>query len=535
MRRDILIGGAIVLAVGLIGLRFVGNHVASTSVDAALAHLPPGYSATHGAVSVDPASGASHVDKLVLLRNGQPLFSADDVTLTGLGAPDADGVPARLGHLTAHGAAFLTYRHIDRIELDGVALHNLRALIDPHSYPNGKPASADRMDLLASSDVFGATMHVEPPPPKNGGPIVAPFDVTVQHAHAEGIRSRLFAAPPTPEALQDPAFVTDLARAVAETSASVEGINAQLPQGSFTLGSETVQGYDAGRVQRASLEAIGWVGTTVPGSVSLQKFEVKNLDMTRLLDRLPALIANPQKAGTQLNDSVRFDSVDLRGFKADIPAAPLVTLESISGTNSYGTGGIITTTGEMKGLAIVTTGRAIKPTAQQALQQFGMADFAIDGSGRSRLDPSTGRVTGDGGQMTFRDLGTLHITYDLDGVPLSQQDPAQVADAFRNTKLIAAEMRWDDASLTGRLFKVAAAQTGKSEQELRATISLSLLGLIAMLPDQPDAADQVNAFLDGRHSLEITLAPPAPVRLGDLEAVPLPQKAHVLGVRITGS
>ncbi|MEJ0048701.1 MAG: hypothetical protein WDN04_23265 [Rhodospirillales bacterium] len=56
-----------------------------------------------------------------------------------------------------------------------------------------------------------------------------------------------------------------------------------------------------------------------------------------------------------------------------------------------------------------------------------------------------------------------------------------------------------------------------------------------MLPDQPDAADQVNAFLDGRHSLDISLAPPAPVRLGDLAAVPVPEKAHVLGVKIKGS
>jgi hypothetical protein len=129
----------------------------------------------------------------------------------------------------------------------------------------------------------------------------------------------------------------------------------------------------------------------------------------------------------------------------------------------------------------------------------------------------------------------LHISADLNGVPLTQQDPAHMADAFRDTKLIAADIRWDDASLAGRLFKVAAAQTGKSEQELRATIAMSLLGIAAVLPDQPDAADQINAFLDGRHSLEITLAPPAPVRLGDLASVPVPDKAHVLGVKIKGS
>ncbi|MEJ0048702.1 MAG: hypothetical protein WDN04_23270 [Rhodospirillales bacterium] len=56
--------------------------------------------------------------------------------------------------------------------------------------------------------------------------------------------------------------------------------------------------------------------------------------------------------------------------------------------------------------------------------------------------PRHRRVSGDGGQLTFRDLGTLHISYDLDGVPLGQQDAAHVADAFRDTKLIGADLRW---------------------------------------------------------------------------------------------
>jgi hypothetical protein len=534
MRRDILIGGAVVLVAGLIALRYAGNHVASNAVDLALTHLPPGYTATHGAIEIDPASGATHIDKLLLLRNGQPLFAADDATLTGIGEPDADGVPARLAHLTAHGASFLTYRRVDRIELDGVELHNLRALLDPASYPTGKPASTERMKLLESADIYGATLHVEPPPPANGGRAVPPFDVTAQHAHAAGISARLFSAPPPPNALSDPAFAADLLRAFAEESGSVEGISAQIPQGgTFTIGSDTVQGYDGGHVQSETLEAIGWVGTRVPGSVSLQKFEMKNLDTTRLLDRLPAMLADPKKAGAQLSDSVRYDSLDLHGFKADFPTAPLVTLQAVSATNSYSDAGVITGAGTLTGLAIVTTGRPLKPEAQRALQQFGMADFAIDASGKSRLDPATGRVTGEASEV-FRDLGTLHISADLDGVPLGQQDPAHVADAFRDTKLIAADLRWDDASLAGRLFKMAAAQTGKSEQELRATISLGLMGLTAMLPDQPDAADQVNAFLDGRHSLEIKLAPPAPVRLGDLASVPVPQKAQVLGAKIKG-
>ncbi|MEJ0048704.1 MAG: hypothetical protein WDN04_23280 [Rhodospirillales bacterium] len=152
-------------------------------------------------------------------------------------------MPARVGHLTAHGAAFLTYRHIDRIEADDVELHNLRALVDPRSYPNGKPASTDRMKLLASSDVYGVTLRVEPPPPADGGPVVPPFDMTMLHAHAAGLSARLFASPPSPDSLKSPAFAADLLRAIAEESASVEGISAQIPRaGSFTMGNRCRKG-----------------------------------------------------------------------------------------------------------------------------------------------------------------------------------------------------------------------------------------------------------------------------------------------------
>jgi hypothetical protein len=535
MRRDILIGGAVVLVAGLIALRYAGNHRGITASDLQRASLPPGYTATHGAIALDSAHGAIHIDKLALFRNGQPLFTADDATLSGLGPLDKDDVPTRLGHLTAHGASFLTYRRIDRIELDGVALHNLRAMFDPASYPNGKPVNADRMKLLESGDIYGAVARVEPPPPKNGGHPVPPFDITAQHAHAAGISARLLSSPPSPDTLNDRAAAADLLRAIAEDSGSIEGMSAQIPQGgSFTIGSEAVQGYDGGRMQSVDVEAIGWTGGTIPGSVSLQKFEMKNLDVTRLLDRLPAILADPKNSGAQLGNSVRYDGIDIRGFKADFPAAPLVTLDSIAGTNTYSGNGAITGEGTLTGLAIVTTGRPLKPDTQLALQQFGMADFTMDAAGKSSLDPATGHITGDVTEK-FHDLGSLRISADLDGVPLNQSDPAHVTDAFRDTRLIKADLRWDDASLTGRLFKVAAAKSGKSEQELRATISLSLLGVAAMLPDQPDAADQINAFLDGRHTLEIILAPPAPVRLGALASVPVPEKAHVLGVKIKGS
>ncbi len=107
--------------------------------------------------------------------------------------------------------------------------------------------------------------------------------------------------------------------------------------------------------------------------------------------------------------------------------------------------------------------------------------------------------------------------------------------AFGSARLIHADLRWDDASLTGRLFHLAAIRSGQSEDALRATLALPLASAVAFFPDQPDVADQLNAFLDGRHTLRVTLAPATPVSFADVSAAGATEKAHLLGVTIKGN
>jgi hypothetical protein len=82
---------------------------------------------------------------------------------------------------------------------------------------------------------------------------------------------------------------------------------------------------------------------------------------------------------------------------------------------------------------------------------------------------------------------------------------------------------------------MAALRSGQSEEALRATLALPLASASAFFPDQPDVADQINAFLDGRHRLSVTLAPPAPVSLDEISAAGPAEKAHLLGVTIKGN
>jgi hypothetical protein len=178
----------------------------------------------------------------------------------------------------------------------------------------------------------------------------------------------------------------------------------------------------------------------------------------------------------------------------------------------------------------------VAPAVQVALQNFGMMDFSLDVDSDGSFDRGTGHLVAKQEDFKFKGLGTLHVTGEIDGLKLdaqpTRQDPAA---AFADARLLHGELTWDDASLVARVFKLAELRTGQTEAALRATLALPLASAVAFFPDQPDVADQINAFLDGRHSLTVTLSPPTPVRLVDVTAAAPAEKAHLLGIRIKGN
>ena len=62
---------------------------------------------------------------------------------------------------------------------------------------------------------------------------------------------------------------------------------------------------------------------------------------------------------------------------------------------------------------------------------------------------------------------------------------------------------------------------------------LPLLALGGLLPEQPDAADQLTHFLDNPHQLTVTLNPPEKMTLGQVAQAPATQRAQLLGVHVS--
>lgn len=179
------------------------------------------------------------------------------------------------------------------------------------------------------------------------------------------------------------------------------------------------------------------------------------------------------------------------------------------------------------------------PTAAATIEQLGLTTI----SGEIYMDMAwamaDGHMTINEFSFDFADVGALDITAELTGFtpavldqiyamqasmatagePTEEQAQAQMMQGMalmQGVNIVSASVRYDDASLAGKLLDFFAAQSGAD----RATF---VEGLKAMLPVMlaesgiPALNDlvvpPVSAFLDDPQSLEIKVAPPSPTSL----------------------
>jgi hypothetical protein len=136
--------------------------------------------------------------------------------------------------------------------------------------------------------------------------------------------------------------------------------------------------------------------------------------------------------------------------------------------------------------------------------------------------------------VTARGLGTLHMTLSATG-GIREDAPATPQEALQRLHEFLLErgaIRWDDASLTNRAITFTAGSKGSTPDAVRAQLGMATMALSMVMPDQPDAATQVNNFLAHPKTLTVTLTPPKPISLLDVAAAPVPQRAGLLGLHI---
>ncbi len=497
MQRGLLLGaGAVILiAGGALALRAVSHHqvtgAAEQKVDHELAELLSGASITHGPIVEDGLTGTATVHDLAVARAGGESWTAATMVLSGV-----------------HAAA-------------------LRDVFDPANYPNGHPAWTDRRKLLG--DVTLNAVHVSAMGDQPG-------ELTIEKAELHGLRGRPFALPPTAQNRAQPGFRADAALAFAYDSERITNLAVSVQGASpvkLSIASAGGGGYDSGKLAALDVASLRLDGSTGPKHTSVRlavgALGLKGADATALLAAVPS--GGASAALTKFNyGSAEGSDIALQASPG--PALSIHDFHIRQGTPD--SAGLSEAEGTLTGMTLGVGDMPISPSTAASIAAFGMNAITMDISA-SRTGHADGS-TGFRDDLTLHDLGVLHLSGSLSGYVQPTGPSASPADALAalmGVTIQNATLVWDDRSLTGRVFKVVADESHTTPALVRAQLAIPLVALGVLLPEQPDAADQLTHFLDNPHQLTVTMNPPQKVTLGQVAQAPATQQAQLLGVHVS--
>jgi len=180
------------------------------------------------------------------------------------------------------------------------------------------------------------------------------------------------------------------------------------------------------------------------------------------------------------------------------------------------------------------------PAFGATIEQLGLTTISGDITGDMSWSMADGHLTVNEFLFDFADVGALDFTFDITGFtpavldkiyamqasmmagsgePTEEQAQAQMMQGMalmQGVNIVGASLRYDDASIAGKLLDFFAASSGTD----RATFVDGLKGALpAMVQESgvPELVDlvvpPVSTFLDDPQSLEVKVAPPSPTSL----------------------
>lgn len=178
-------------------------------------------------------------------------------------------------------------------------------------------------------------------------------------------------------------------------------------------------------------------------------------------------------------------------------------------------------------------------TAGATIEALGLTSVSGDITQNLTWSMADGHMVIDEFLFDFADIGSLDITADLTGLTpevldqiyamqaamapegemTEEQAQAQMMQGMalmQGVNIVGASVRYDDASLAGRLLDFFAEQSGADRATFVEGLKASLPGMLAGsgIPALNDVViPPVEAFLDDPQSLEVRVAPPSPTSL----------------------
>lgn len=515
--RKLLLGIVAVLIVaggGLYwGLAIYPTRLFRASVDATIAALPAGYSASYTGASYSLFSSTAILTGVSVHRPEPNAFDVaiEQVTLvhpaTDIGASWAKAAadPAKIAPGFALPVADevslkgFTYRGAN----DRVALASMR-VSHPRLYPwallhPGVPSLAEaRASLMART-----------------------------HAPQPGDFLPLLRA----EALWTLGFGYDAYEA--------EGLDAHggvpaTENAPPTEVSYTIQKMTSGRYDRGTFASTAFDGLTMRselfGSLGVAHAEIEGLDVQQPL----AALLDGQDMTPALLDGISLKSMSYGPMSVQGAVGAPSVLGTFSLANlAFRHGWLVSIDLAFDGVR-VNRDQIPNLNAVDALDRLGLDAMTFDFDLAYRWDLAKGEMTVAKAVLAVKELGSLTLSFDVANAATPQ-------DFGTKARLVHAVLLYQDASLAERAIKMAAEEKGSNPDDLRAQI----IGTLQQIQKAPDAtaasaatARAMGDFLNAPHSLALELAPKEPVPLLTLLSagqIPPQRLVPMLGLSIAAN
>ncbi len=185
----------------------------------------------------------------------------------------------------------------------------------------------------------------------------------------------------------------------------------------------------------------------------------------------------------------------------------------------------------------------------EPVRSLGYQKVTLDASFAGTWDDKTGRLDVSALTVGAADMGTLKVAATIGGLTPEVIEALKKADADEGKQMELMQgltvetlsVRWDDASLTGRVLDQQAKQQGVDSKTYAKQVKLLMPAMLSMIGNkefEKKVAGAAGSFLDSPKSLTVSARPKAPVPFGQLmgAAMMMPQTLPaVLGVEVVAN
>lgn len=511
------IAGVCVVVAAAYGAVFLyGQHEARAEIDAALAALPPGTTAQYRRARMSPLTRTVEIDGLTVTRNGVPTASIDQVRLREGDGDGSAAHPWQLGALHLRGVSLPRpdgALGIDRLDAEDLVVLAPDAAVVPAGaarfyQPAGEPrlVSARRIEVDGLTQADTRLAHVvltDLAPGRLGGAsldgLTAAGSGSLSHAAASGVALddldavlRSGGSDGAPSWSKDRPLLSHL---------ELDGVASTLPSGSLQVGSASLDGL-SGHPLSEPFAAGGNNALALLRALSATRTDIRNL---------------VGSGAAPTSTTVRVSLASLH--------------DESSRKRAGGAGETFERHARLRGLAFPLAQLPAGVGRERAIAAIGGETMVFDVDDDQSSNRTARTLDIERLRVTLQGNFALQVVGHFDDV-----DPGRaLAAMLAATTIGTATLRYEDASLLGRLINGAAAAQQQTPDQVRAVLHARIDAVMPqVLPNQPDAAAILDHFIDQPGTLTLRLRPPSPVSLLGVAGAPVEERAAMLGAAISG-